>query len=201
MAKNRASGWAITKIVLAVLAVVLLGGGYLVYDYFLGPYFKRNAIEAAYEGKLPGLFDQAKHIVDAATDIPKDAHRGGKSVWVRAVMMIRRSRNEWDLRIDERMPLLPSDLRADDPGDAAVVVLAYPRSAQVGYYQTKGSGMSFEAYAKSLELFIVDLSKKKVLGHGFFASQPKEQIQLGADSPIAELDDRAVAAWFAELPE
>ena len=195
--------WTAMKFVGIVLLALLVAGGAFVWIQYGAPYFKREALEKAYEGKLQELFDEAKAAVDASTTPPKSSKRAGKAVWVRAVMLPRQNRNEWDLRIDERMPLVPENLRADAPGEARSVVLLYPRSAQVGSYVAKDSpaGMTWAAYARSVDVWIVDMQKKKVTGHTLFASQPQQEIQLGVDSVVAELDDAAIAKWYAELPE
>lgn len=203
MPKDREKSWTATKFVLLGLLAVLIAGGAFLYSVWLGPYFKRESLEGAYAGKLQELFAEAKAAVDANTEPLKSSKRAGKAVWIRAVLVPLRNRNEWDLQIDERMPLVPAACRADTPAEVNSVVIVYARSAKVGYYQTKGSkdGMQWDAYERSAEVWVVDLKKKKPLAHAVFASHVKQEIHLGEDSPIAELDDAQMAQWYAELPE
>lgn len=199
MAKREGS-WTTFKVALLCLAALLAAGGFWAYTVYLAPYFKRQALEETYADKLQELFLQARAVLEEKKDPPQTQHRGGKAVWVSAKMMPRRNRNEWDLHIDERMPLVPPELRADTPGEVRTIVLVYLTSVQSGKYVTEG-GMQFDARARSAEIYIVDTQKKEVLAHAFFGSTNQKEIDLRVDSVIADVSPEAIVSWYTGLPE
>lgn len=199
MAKRDGS-WTALKIGLLCLLALAAVGGFWVYTVYLEPYFKRQALEEAYADKMQELFLQARAVLDEKKEMPVVQHRGGKAVWVSANLMPRRNRNEWDLHIDERMPLVPQEMRADTPGEARVIVLVYLTSVGSGEYVTQ-SGLKYDARARSSEIYIVDLQKKEVLAHAFFGSTNQQEIDLRVDSVIADVSPEAIVSWYSGLPE
>lgn len=199
MAKRDGS-WTVFKIGLFGLLALLAAGGFWAYAVYLAPYFKRQALEETYAGQLQNLFQQAREVLAEKKEPPKTNRRGGKAVWVSARLLPRRNRNEWDLHIDERMPRVPEELRADQPGEVRAIVLVNLTSVTSGEYVTE-DGMRVDAHARSAEVYIVDPQKKDVLAHAFFGSSNQQVIDLRKDSVIADVSPEAIVNWYTGLPE
>ncbi len=160
----------------------------------------------AFEGREKEFYDQAEGIFKehaGSGKVPADAHRAGKAVWIRARLMPRSNRFEMNLDIDPSAGHLAEELRAERPEDVRSVVLLYPKSGQVGEYVPKdGSSTAVPqaAYEERVDVRIVDLQKKSLLGHKVFTFSPKHEITQSRER-FEVLDMGQVLAWYASLPE
>lgn len=204
--KKHESTWAVARYVILGLVVLAAGGAWALWGADIQAYFAHEALTKAFEGREKEFYDQAEGIFKehaGSGKVPPDAHRAGKAVWIRARLMPHSNRFEMDLDIDPSAGQLAEELRAERPEDVRSVVLLYPKSGQVGEYVPKDGSSTMvaqAAYEERVDVRIVDLQKKALLGHKVFTFSPKHEITHSSER-FEVLDMGQVLAWYASLPE